>query len=287
MILALVPAALAGHMVIVDGSTDADQAAAMFAAWSGPTATGWPQLVASDEVPGLKPGFHILTFGVFETAAQARAWSSYLNALGGQTYVREVDLPATDAFLEVETSLSVTFSDGTARLPLTQVASRSCQTQAPIGTSPVLADGTATVIAPAGVDVCVGPEWDQRFVAEHQLTACSGGANVTCVSALPKPGRDYRAILIRGAGPGEETSEDWAFFTDDVQRLAGEAGLPIEWTFGRVAPVRVDGRTVARIPLGATETVGYWFVASGKAPAFQPHAPPEVIWAAAEAYFGL
>lgn len=279
--------ALAGHLVIVDGSKDKAEAEQALRLWSGATSMGWPRLDRSDDIGGLNPGFHIVTFGVFETASEAMGWSAHLNALGAKSYVREVELPATDALLEVETSLAVTFSDGAANLPLAAVASRSCQTDAAIGWSPTLPDGSAALVAPAGVDVCVDPKLSPAFVAEHGLTDCSTGAAVTCSSSMANPSRSYRAILVTPTPRGADTSEDWGWFPHDVAELAKDEGVPVLHLDGLVADVAVDGRTVARVAVPPSTALGYWFVAAGQAPQFKQHDLPSEVWSAAEAYFGL
>ncbi|MCP4805960.1 MAG: hypothetical protein GY884_11510, partial [Proteobacteria bacterium] len=133
MILSLISGALGAHLVIVDGSKDKTEATGKLERWAyadWPRSTAAPRLVDSSTVEGLNPGFHILVFGQFEHAEDAKAWSAYPNAFGQTSYVREVAGGGTDQRLEVETSLTVTFADGERRLPLPAVEVRSCQTGA-------------------------------------------------------------------------------------------------------------------------------------------------------------
>lgn len=97
MILALLGAALAaqGHLVIVEGDKDPERAAfeqMMWKADNWPTHGDWPKLLDSATVPGLKPGFHVLALGWFESPEDAKALAEAINDLGGGAYVREVSL---------------------------------------------------------------------------------------------------------------------------------------------------------------------------------------------------
>ena len=54
---------------------------------------GWPKLVQSDSVPGMKPGFHVVVLGICP-AGDERAPLELLKALHPSVYAREVTDPA-------------------------------------------------------------------------------------------------------------------------------------------------------------------------------------------------
>lgn len=56
-------------------------------------APGWPKLVESGSMPGMKPGFHVVVLGVC-LAGDEQPALALLKALHAGTYVRELDGPA-------------------------------------------------------------------------------------------------------------------------------------------------------------------------------------------------
>jgi hypothetical protein len=90
------------HAVVWAGGRSSEEAKQHRERWSveAPLAAGVvalpgdaPRLVKSDDVPGLKPGFHVLLLGLCESAA-AGAVLPLLQALYPGTYVRPVRVPA-------------------------------------------------------------------------------------------------------------------------------------------------------------------------------------------------
>ncbi len=98
----------------------------------------------------------------------------------------------------------------------------------------------------------------------------------------------WRALVIWQTTT--ETSEDWGWFTSDVQAAAQAAGILVLAGGDAVKlPVVVDGRTMTTLDLGdyRTEPLGYIFVMEGQEPAWQAHAMTGEVLSAASGYFGV
>lgn len=82
------------------------------------------------------------------------------------------------------------------------------------------------------------------------------------------------------------TSEDWAWFTDDVRK--GVEAQKITYAYGsnenNIVIVQRDGKEVARMPL---EGQGYAMLAAGKEPGKTGHDMADSVLAAAWRYFGV
>ena len=106
-------------------------------------------------------------------------------------------------------------------------------------------------------------------------------------SQVALPG-SWRAIVIWQTTT--DTSEDWAFFTNDVSRAAQAAGIDIVWA-GESAKVPIvrDGTTLTTLDLGGQThaPIGYLFSRSGHDPEFHEHSMPHDVLSAASAYFGV
>lgn len=102
----------------------------------------------------------------------------------------------------------------------------------------------------------------------------------------------WRVVVIWNSLPdGEETSEDWGFFTDDVAKAAERAGVLV--AYGGTAPevtVRRGEDVVGSVDVKrflAEPAIGYVFHRPGAEPEFHAHAMPVTVLDAASRYFGV
>jgi len=87
-----------------------------------------------------------------------------------------------------------------------------------------------------------------------------------------------------------EVTEDWGFFTDDVQRAGQAVGIPTIWAGDDlVVPITVDGQTITTLDLtGKTpDPIGYVFAMAGRDPQVEPHSPSFTVIEHAATYFGV
>lgn len=202
-----------GYMVIVAGDADPVAAKKKLEDYveRGVSANGYPKLLDSSEVDGLKPGFHIVVAAVPDTKAIGEHMAELLAKTFPGTYVREVRVPEVESF------------------------------------------------------DCAFPGADRRCYPEA-----------------------WRAIVVFDRSDGD-TSEDWAFFTDDVLRIANEAGIQADWLGQEdYVEVQVDGERVGGVNMGPylkDHELGYVFAMEGQMPVYQEHAMVDEVIDAAEAYF--
>jgi|GEM_PF-4668688 len=92
------PTLQTGWMVIVTGSKDRGLAREQHESFvaSGPVHGGYPQLVDSATVDGLKAGFHIVVAGVPGDKAVAEEMAAALGVTWEGTYIREVRVPSVE-----------------------------------------------------------------------------------------------------------------------------------------------------------------------------------------------
>ena len=250
MILVLLGTAWAakGHLVIVEGDKDPEVAAfeqTMWKAEGWPSHGEWPKLLDSATVPGLKPGFHVLALAFVEHEASALEVAAYVNELGGAAYVREVELDLPHHHVvKIET-------------PGPWSVTVDCPTrQTVLALGPATAEGK--VVQP---------------IASYGN--CPAQVDPTCSG----PG----AIYLDNGPWGAETSEDWAWFSNDVATAAKKAGLHVDnraqWVLDRC-----DG---TRVKIEKQETVGYWVVKPGAEPLWIQHDMTDSVLSQASAYLGL
>lgn len=99
----------------------------------------------------------------------------------------------------------------------------------------------------------------------------------------------WRVLIVFDATDGMQL-EEWPAFPDQVLSRAHGKGVltrpfPPDWT----VPVEVGDEEVAKVDITpfVGELFGYVFAMQGKEPVYQAHAPPDVVWSAAAAYYGL
>lgn len=106
-------------LVIANGSKDPKQAQAQlddYKAKGYPSLRGWPRLLASESVEGLKPGFHVLAVAAPERETVAKELTAALKRLGLGAYYRPVKTPAA-ADLRLFILENVYFEGGQPKRP--------------------------------------------------------------------------------------------------------------------------------------------------------------------------
>jgi hypothetical protein len=251
-VILLVGAALAakGHLVIVEGDRERERAELEERMWHAegwPVSGDWPKLLHSDEIEGLKPGFWILALGFYESPESAQAMVAYIHSLGGAAYPREVELD-----LPYHHNRSSESAHGMVVWDSVKLR------QAVLGQAPANADGLA-------------------------LLPTLPDARGTALPAEARCTSDKGAIYLDNGAWGEATSEDWAWFSDDVATAAKKAGVHV----GNRAQWVVDRCDDTTVKLEKQQTVGYWVVKPGAQPLWIQHDMTDSVLSQASAYLGL